>query len=64
MEGFRVPPYGEPGNDWLGLDADYTAHVLLAPLAADLHNALRTQGFELERMRAGLAAIAKNLLSA
>ncbi|MGW7683742.1 TetR/AcrR family transcriptional regulator [Kribbella sp. NPDC054772] len=46
------------------LDADYTAHVLLAPLAADLHNALRTQGFELDRMRAGLAAIAKNLLSA
>src|SRR5256885_130796 len=24
------------------LDADYTAHVLLAPLAADLHHALRT----------------------
>ncbi|MFF0264448.1 TetR/AcrR family transcriptional regulator [Kribbella sp. NPDC004536] len=45
------------------LDADYTAHVLLAPLAADLHNALRTQGFELDRMKAGLAAVAKNLLS-
>ncbi len=25
LEGFRVPPYGAPGNDWLGLDADYTA---------------------------------------
>ncbi len=24
MEGFRVLPYGEPGNDWLRLDADYT----------------------------------------
>ena len=22
-EGFRVPPYGERGNDWLELDADY-----------------------------------------
>ncbi len=24
MEGFRVLPYGEPNNDWLGIDADYT----------------------------------------
>ncbi len=24
MEGFRVLPYGERGNDWLSLDADYT----------------------------------------
>lgn len=24
MEGFRVLPYGEPQNDWLNLDADYT----------------------------------------
>lgn len=24
MEGFRVLPYGEPGNDWLDIDADYT----------------------------------------
>jgi signal transduction histidine kinase len=23
VEGFRVPPYGEKGNDWLELDADY-----------------------------------------
>lgn len=23
MEGFRVAPYGERGNDWLGLDRDY-----------------------------------------
>jgi AcrR family transcriptional regulator len=44
------------------LDADYTAHVLLAPLAADLHSALRTQGFGLERMKAGLQAIVTNLL--
>ncbi|HET6743757.1 MAG TPA: TetR/AcrR family transcriptional regulator [Kribbella sp.] len=45
------------------LDADYTAHALLAPLAADLHNALRTQGFELDRLKAGLRAVATNLLS-
>ncbi len=24
VEGFRVLPYGEPSNDWLNLDADYT----------------------------------------
>ena len=24
LEGFRVLPYGERGDDWLGLDADYT----------------------------------------
>lgn len=24
MEGFRVLPYGDRGDDWLGLDADYT----------------------------------------
>ena len=23
MEGFRILPYGEPGDDWLSLDADY-----------------------------------------
>jgi AcrR family transcriptional regulator len=46
------------------LDADYTAHVLLAPLAADLHNALRTQGFELERMKAGLRGVVTSLLPA
>lgn len=47
-----------------GLDADYTAHVLLAPLAADLHNALRRQGFDLDRMKAGLRVVATSLLSA
>lgn len=25
MEGFRVLPYGEPGNDWLELDQQYTS---------------------------------------
>lgn len=27
MEGFRVLPYGEPGNDWLSLDVDYTKRI-------------------------------------
>ncbi|MFG1911804.1 TetR/AcrR family transcriptional regulator [Kribbella sp. NPDC048928] len=45
------------------LDADYTAHALLAPLAADLHNALRAQGFELDRLKAGLRAVATSLLT-
>jgi len=44
------------------LDADYTAHVILAPLAADLHNALRTEGFALARMQSGLRAVADTLL--
>ena len=44
------------------LDADYTAHVLLAPLAADLHNALREQGYDLNRMKTGLRAVATSLL--
>jgi AcrR family transcriptional regulator len=44
------------------LDADYTAHVLLAPLAADLHHALREQGYDLTRMKTGLRAVATSLL--
>lgn len=44
------------------LDADYTAHVILAPLAADLHSALRTEGYDLARMQSGLRAVAASLL--
>jgi AcrR family transcriptional regulator len=44
------------------LDADYTAHVILAPLAADLHNALRTEGFDLARMQSGLRVVAAAVL--
>jgi AcrR family transcriptional regulator len=44
------------------LDADYTAHVVLAPLAADLHHALREQGYDLTRMKTGLRAVATSLL--
>ncbi|MFI7063970.1 TetR/AcrR family transcriptional regulator [Kribbella sp. NPDC050124] len=44
------------------LDADYTAHLLLAPLAADLHQALRTGGFILDRMKSGLAQAVETLL--
>jgi signal transduction histidine kinase len=29
VEGFRILPYGEPGNDWLALDADYTRRTSL-----------------------------------
>lgn len=31
--GFRVPPYGEPKNDWLGLDASATRRSILPPHA-------------------------------
>ncbi|MFI6678342.1 TetR/AcrR family transcriptional regulator [Kribbella sp. NPDC050470] len=44
------------------LDADYTAHLLLAPLAADLHHALRIGGFALARMKSGLGQAAESLL--
>ena len=46
------------------LDADHTAHVLLAPLAADLHQALRDRGFSLDRLKTGTEAIARALLTA
>jgi AcrR family transcriptional regulator len=46
------------------LDADYTAHVVLAPLAADLHKALRDEGFDLSRMKSGLRSVATILLGA
>ncbi len=29
--GFRVPPYGQKGNDWLGLDASVRKRVILTP---------------------------------
>jgi AcrR family transcriptional regulator len=44
-------------------DADYTAHALLAPLAADLHKSLRDQGFDLDRLKSGLTAVARGVLS-
>ncbi|QNE18518.1 TetR/AcrR family transcriptional regulator [Kribbella qitaiheensis] len=44
------------------LDADYTAHFILAPLAADLHHALRTEGFDLTRMQAALRTAVSGLL--
>ncbi|MEU4194598.1 helix-turn-helix domain-containing protein [Kribbella sp. NPDC026611] len=45
------------------LDADYTAHALLAPLAADLHKSLRDAGFPLDRLKTGLRTMAATLLS-
>lgn len=44
------------------LDADYTAHALLAPLAADLHQALRADGFDLPRIKSGLRTFASLLV--
>jgi AcrR family transcriptional regulator len=46
-----------------GLDARFIAHALLAPLAADQRKALRDQ-IPLERLKAGLAALAESLLRA
>ncbi|TCC46743.1 TetR/AcrR family transcriptional regulator [Kribbella capetownensis] len=46
------------------LDADYTAHLVLAPLAADLHKSLRDQGFDLPRIKSGLRTATTTLLSA
>jgi AcrR family transcriptional regulator len=43
------------------LDREYAAHALLAPLAADLHLALRDQGFGLERLKTGLRQIVETL---
>ena len=40
------------------LDGEYAAHALLAPLAADLHLALRDEGFALDRLKAGLRQVA------
>jgi AcrR family transcriptional regulator len=45
------------------LDADYTAHFILAPLAADLHQALRTEGFTLPRMQSALTTATTALLT-
>jgi hypothetical protein len=45
------------------LDADYTAHFILAPLAADLHQALRTEGFPLARMQSALTTATTALLT-
>ncbi|MEV0797731.1 helix-turn-helix domain-containing protein [Kribbella sp. NPDC050281] len=46
------------------LDADYTAHLVLAPLAADLHKSLRDQGFDLARIKSGLHTATTSLLGA
>ncbi|WP_433161400.1 TetR/AcrR family transcriptional regulator [Kribbella sp. CA-247076] len=46
------------------LDADYTAHALLAPLAADLHHSLRETGYDLNRLKSGLRRLAEAALKA
>jgi len=36
VEGFRVLPYGEPNNDWLGLDSAYTRRARTLPFLEQL----------------------------
>ena len=45
MEGFRVFPYGEAGNDWLDIDKRYTERTLSISLPAILSSATSTQHF-------------------
>ena len=46
-----------------GVDAEYQAHALLAPLAADLYQALRRGGFSARRIRDGVRELAIALLA-
>ena len=41
-----------------GLDAEFQAHALLAPLAADLHQSLRRGGLSARRVKDGIRALA------
>jgi hypothetical protein len=44
-------------------DADYLAHALLAPLAADLYQALRSESYDVDRIKSGLRALATAVTS-
>ncbi|WP_105438963.1 ATP-binding protein [Neorhizobium sp. T25_13] len=63
MEGFRVSPYGEQGNDWLELDHDYLSRVRrtltgLAILRADdLPQGIDTEGVSTQGNKAYLGAV-------
>ncbi len=46
-----------------GLDAAFTAHALLAPVAADLYDALRAEGYDVERIKSGLRGVASAVLT-
>jgi AcrR family transcriptional regulator len=46
-----------------GLDAAFTAHALLAPVAADLYDALRAAGYDVERIKSGLRTVASAVLT-
>ncbi len=52
----------EQAAPWL--DTDYQAHALLAPLAADLHQALRREEYSVKRIKDGVRASAMALLEA
>ncbi len=45
------------------LDAAFTAHALLAPVAADLYDALRAEGYDVERIKSGLRGVASAVLA-
>jgi len=45
------------------LDAPLTAHALLAPLAADLYDALRVEHYSKERLKSGLQTLATAVLT-
>lgn len=53
MEGFRVLPYGESHNDWLGLDRDY-AERTTDPLSESIAKALAPELGTVEKDRPGL----------
>ena len=63
MEGFRVSPYGEQGNDWLELDHDYLSRVSrtltgLSILDADkVPEGLEKEGLRTQGNKAYLGAI-------
>lgn len=46
------------------IDAEFQAHALLAPLAADLHQALRRADFSSKRIKDGVQALAAAVLDA
>ncbi|RZM04538.1 MAG: hypothetical protein EOO88_55940, partial [Pedobacter sp.] len=46
MEGFRVLPYGEQGNDWLQLDTDYRSRIKKLPYLKEFPEPEQLKGKE------------------
>jgi signal transduction histidine kinase len=63
MEGFRVPPYGDPADDWLGVDRAYRTrgHRTLTSLSrldvADLPAGSETEELSLQGSNAYMGAV-------